>query len=397
VRSKRFSLGGATSLREIAKTSRTIAFVASLVLFAASQNLIRAEDTPALETSPAAPFLGQGACSTSGCHGGGGEKHDQCIRFNKLDIHTRSAATLNLARSARIADNLKITDPVHSDRCTVCHEPFQAQSTTPAIAKVLNPAAGLNCENCHGPAQNWLLSHTRPDFTHQDRVHAGMRDLQSLYTRANTCVACHQNVDADILKAGHPELIFELDGQSVSEPKHWREKPDWSGPQTWLVGQAVALREMSWQLTHENPPAPTAHDRWDAIFWLVETAANNGPIVTKTPAHDETSAQSWSDELAQKISSTPWTAESTRDCLNRLAGTAAEFRAASPTRAVQARRAERLVLALDRLVAGLNDNAAAKRLDAPLAQLFKDAQSLPDFNPEQFAGHLETFQKAAQP
>ena len=111
-------------------------------------------------------------------------KHDQCIRFNKLDVHTRSAATLNLARSARIADTLKIADPVQSERCTVCHEPFQAQSTTPAIAKALNPAAGLNCENCHGPAQNWLLSHTRPDFTHQDRVHAGhARPAKSLHSR----------------------------------------------------------------------------------------------------------------------------------------------------------------------------------------------------------------------
>lgn len=67
---------------------------------------------------------------------------------------------------------------------------------------------------------------------------------------------------------------------------------------------------------------------------------------------------------------------------------------AAPSRALQGRRAERLVLALDRLVAGLKEDALARQLDAPLNQLFKDAQSLPDFDPQQFANHLDEFQKA---
>ena len=65
-----------------------------------------------------------------------------------------------------------------------------------------------------------------------DRTAAGMRDLQNLYVRANICVACHQNVDADILKAGHPELIFELDGKSVAEPKHWSAEKNGNGAQS---------------------------------------------------------------------------------------------------------------------------------------------------------------------
>jgi len=84
---------------------------------------------------------------------------------------------------------------------------------------------GVSCENCHGPAENWLRAHTRSDWTHADRTFAGMRDLKNLYVRANNCVACHQTVELPLLKAGHPELIFELDGQSVSEPKHWRKAP----------------------------------------------------------------------------------------------------------------------------------------------------------------------------
>jgi hypothetical protein len=228
-----------------------------------------------------------------------------------------------------------------------------------------------------------------------------MRDLDNLYTRANSCVACHQNVAADLLSAGHPELIFELDGQAVTEPKHWREKPNWSAPQTWLVGQAVALREMSWQLARETALTPNAIDRWSALLWLLQTTAKfndtlpaNAALTTEPSADNAAHAQTWSDQFARQAAVAPWSDAATRKCLNLLAGTAAEFRTASPSRAAQARRAERLVLALDRLVNGLNDDTTAKRLDAPLAQLFKDSQSLPDFDPPSFATDLDAFQKA---
>jgi hypothetical protein len=343
-------------------------------------------------------FLGQSSCSSSGCHGGAGEKHDQSIRWAKLDVHTRTFATLTGARSARIADNLKISDATQSARCTVCHEPFQVMATDAALLKALDPASGVQCENCHGPAQKWLLGHTRPDWTHADRVHAGMRDLDNIYTRANSCVACHQNVDADILGAGHPELVFELDGQSVTEPKHWREKPNWSGPQTWLVGQAVALREMSWQLTRETPPANKALDRTSGLLWLVETAAKSNDALpagslTEVTADNAAAAQKWGDDFARQAAGAAWSPEGTRKCLEVLAGTGTSFRDAAVKQAVQARRGGRLVLALDRLVTGLNEAALAKRLDAPLNQLFKDAQSVPDFKPQVFAGHLDEFQQ----
>ena len=61
---------------------------------------------------------------------------------------------------------------------------------------------------------------------------------------------------------------------------------------------------------------------------------------------------------------------------------------------VHARRAERLVLALDRLTLALPDAKAAEPLRAPLKKLFADVQSLPDFAPATFADHLAEFQKA---
>ncbi|HEX3798976.1 MAG TPA: multiheme c-type cytochrome [Verrucomicrobiae bacterium] len=399
MRSKRFSLRLFLSLNWGRNHTSTV-WLASLflTLFTARTTSLYAQNTDT-DASAASAFLGESSCASSGCHGGAGEKHDQTIRWKKLDVHTRSFATLTGARSARIADNLKISDPTVSSRCTVCHEPFQTIANTDALVKALDPASGVSCENCHGPAQKWLLGHTRPDWTHADRVHAGMRDLDNIYTRANSCVACHQNVDGDILKAGHPELIFELDGQSVTEPKHWREKPNWSGPQTWLVGQAVGLREMSWQLSRETVAGEHAEARTSAVLWLLESAAKgNDALPSASISGDVTpnnaaAAQKWADDFAKQAAASSWSAADARKCLEALAATGASFREPNVKHSTVARRAERLVLALDRLIAGLGDPDTSKRLDAPLNQLFKDAQSIPDFKPQVFAGHLDDFQQ----
>ena len=363
------------------------------------------------ETNGAAMFLGEASCSSSSCHGGAGEKKDQCFIWANKDFHSKSYATLTMARSVRIAENAKVSDPTRDARCTVCHAPFL---TVPAaeLGKGIDPTLGVSCESCHGRAENWIRSHTRPDYTHADRVHAGMRDLENLYVRANGCVACHQNVDANLLQAGHPELIFELDGQLVTEPRHWREKSGWSGPQTWLVGQAVALREMSWYVARqdevktkilEDRGLTKINDRWEALLWLIQAVgtvngvlpSDGGLTPEPTPMNAER-AQKWADDVARAASAAQWTDEMTRRCLAKLGGAAADFRQKKVARAEQGRRAERLVLALDRLVMGLKDAAAAKRLDEPLNRLFKDAQSLPDFDPEQFAGDLEKLREAIE-
>ncbi len=325
---------------------------------------------------------------------------NQCLTWSRLDFHTRSYATLTTARSARIGETLKISQPAADARCTVCHAPFQ---TVPAaqLSAAIDFTKGVSCENCHGAAENWIRSHTRTDYTHADRAQAGMRDLLDLRVRANTCVACHQNVDADLLRAGHPELIFELDGQAVTEPRHWRKSIDSPGPQLWLVGQAAALREMSWQLSREKAPVESMPERWAALLWVLQqsgfsrggAAATTGWIPLEATPENVERAQQWSDQLARDSAAAAWTPDATRKCLDALAGTAGTFRAANPSRAVQARRAERLVLALDRLVLGLNEPETATRLDPLISQLFKDVQSLPDFSPETFAGHLEGFQK----
>ena len=334
-------------------------------------------------------FLGAQSCASAMCHGGAGEQRGQLQTWTKLDFHTRAYATLTTARSARLAESLKLGPATESPRCTVCHAPFR---DLPVQFRGTNIAhlETFSCEVCHGAAENWLRSHTRPDFSHADRVAAGMRDLRNLRTRANTCVACHQNVDADLLAAGHPELIFELDGQAVTEPKHWRERNEGAGPRAWLTGQAVALREMSWQLERETAPSENSRARWEGLRWLLEKIA----LTEKTaapPADGFKLVREWSDQLARAASDRDWPATRTQRSLLALAGTSDDFLLPKIARAVQARRAERLVLALDRLLNALTGPADLKQASEKLNELFHEVQSLPDFDAAKFAGRLREF------
>jgi hypothetical protein len=348
---------------------------------------------------PAAKFLGANSCASSSCHGGGGANQNQFLVWSLQDFHSqRPVATLASARSKQIAEALQITDPAAAARCIACHAPL-AGVPEDARGDNFQVRDGVSCECCHGPAQNWLRAHTRTDYTRADRTAAGMRDLLNLYVRANVCVACHQNVDPDLLLAGHPELIFELDGQSVAEPKHWRAASNGYGAQAWLVGQAVALREMSWQTARQKSPTESQRQRLLALAWLVakaQSAASNlpaGPVVGSpaSPA-DYSALQSWGDQTAQAAAGMEWSPALTRKLLDRFAQAGADFVAADNP--APARRAERLVLALDRLVAALPELRQNLRAQSALDQCFKLAQSIPDFDPKSFAAALEDFSAA---
>lgn len=350
-------------------------------------------------------FVGSIGCKSSSCHGGAGPKRDQFITWTRQDFHARAYAVLINARSARIAETLGISAAAASTRCTVCHSPFQ--SVAPAqLSPTAHPDEGVSCESCHGAAGSWLRGHTRPDWTYQTRVAAGMRDLRNLYVRANACVACHQTIEPAMLGAGHPELLFELDGQAVSEPKHWIDSEPWNGPRAWLTGQAVALREMSWALAGAPPPEEEAVARWSALTWLMSKAAAVEPAWPQitwplaAPGSAEfATARTQADLLARQAARSSWNESLVRRLLLALASTDAEFVETSevPLRLL-ARRAERLVLALDRLSNALHKEKESKPVTAPaLNLLFQDVQSLEHFDAKPFAGHLRDLRLALNP
>jgi hypothetical protein len=226
-----------------------------------------------------------------------------------------------------------------------------------------------------------------------------MRDLQNLYVRANTCVACHQNLDADILAAGHPELRFELDGQAVAEPKHWADEPG-TGAKAWLVGQAVALREMSWALGQSEQSDPESIARWNGLVWLLGkvTAEQrrlplidlpNGPAVRASFVN----MQSRADSFARTVAGTTLGETFARDTLNSLLNLDAEFRQSTEPDKIMFRRAERLVPAVIRLAvaAGLDSDTSPR---PESTQLIAALQRGAAFERSGFIKALTTYREA---
>ncbi len=237
------------------------------------------------------------------------------------------------------------------------------------------------------------------------RVTAGMRDLKSFYVRANTCVACHQNLDSDIVKAGHPELTFELDGQSVAEPKHWRDDDPSSGLRAWLVGQAVALREISWALSKNEAPDAEATAKWKGLAWLLAKATAqqtdlpriDQPTGATSPAVFS-SAQEQADLLARRAAESRLSNDFAQQLLRELAATDSEFVVSNEiSQDLLFRRAQRLVLALDRLSNAVSSEPPGTAKNPALTQLFDDVRSRADFQAPRFVEHVRNFRAAIKP
>ena len=96
------------------------------------------------------------------------------------------------------------------------------------------------------------------------------------------------------------------------------------------------------------------------------------------------------DAVAQDAART-WSAADTRPALVRLANTHAEFSDTQISALAHACRAERLVLALDRLIAASAAGEVPPGVSAKLDRLFRLVQSQPDFAPAGFARELAAF------
>ena len=229
-----------------------------------------------------------------------------------------------------------------------------------------------------------------------------MRDLRNLYVRANACVACHQNLAPELLKAGHPDLFFELDGQSVAEPKHWVDEEPWSGLRQWLTGQAVALREMSWALATDPTNDALSVARWDGLAWLCATATSAGSIsspISQPSGNpglpDFTQMQSEADAFARRAAVSNWSESSARAMLTALAAVDGEF----------IRRERRTICSPSAPNASSSRStgwqtrsarigALPLKIDSELNQLFEDVKTLDSFDAPGFAGHLRAFREA---
>ncbi len=337
-------------------------------------------------------ILGNASCATSGCHGGAGPVRGVVGFFEREDPHARAFGTLATSRSARMGEALGIRDVRESLSCTVCHAPAAG---LPEVLRGedLRVEEGVGCASCHESRESWLRTHTRRDLSHAQKVAAGMRDLRSARARAEACVACHQVIEPDLVEVGrHPRLIFELDGQLASEPPHWRELHGWDGARVWLVGQAVAWREVAAARAAGRPDGRGGAEREAALAWVVRRAAGATSLSWSDldlAGGEEGEAGEWA-----RRADAGWASGDGVKALRGLAGAGADFRAAGVSRLEQAYRAERLVLGLDRLLAAWSARGSAKGAESALERLFAAAQSVPDFQPAQFAGLLDEFAEA---
>jgi hypothetical protein len=364
----------------------------SIIVFCIATGAAAVPRTLAQEGGPAR-FTGSPSCMSSSCHGGGTGKNQGLI-FAKKDVHTRGVALLSNTRSQRIAEVLQIPDAARSQRCLVCHSPLQTVPPQRFVKGVL-PENGVSCESCHGPAEQWLRFHTRPDATHEQNVSIGLRELRDSYHRSNACVACHLNLDPELRRAGHPEMFFELDGQMAAEPPHWKNTPGaWGGPAAWLTGQAVALRELSWKLGTgtDTELAP----RWRALVWLLRKT-EAGAVQLPTDTASFTAMQAAADRLARAAAGGTWSRESTLKLLRTYATLSEDFRTSTADPADLRRRGEVLVLALDRLWQPLKRSGmASETLDIALAALNTEARAQAAFQKDRFAAALQQIEVALE-
>jgi hypothetical protein len=344
---------------------------------------------PAAETEPAlkAHFTGAQSCASSSCHGGGKGHNESLIFERKPDKHLFAAGILAKGTSLRIGEALGIVgDPDKAAQCTVCHSPMEAVAAD-RLVKSLQPDRGVSCEACHGAAEEWLRFHTRKDVTYQQIVAVGLRDMNDLRGRASVCVACHLNLDEPIRRAGHPELFFEFDGQSLAQPPHYKDERPSLGPRSWLTGQAVVLREMSWKLGVQRDEPLVA--RWKALVWLLRKTDSGKKELTD--GEDFTAMKTAADRLARDASRTQWTKSQVLAQLKDYTAAHSDFGDVKLDKAEHRRRAEVLVPAIDRLWAAWKKEVGANlpAFETALDAVLRLAREQEDFEPLKFDSALQ--------
>ena len=203
---------------------------------------------------PAEPgnYVGPGSCSAVACHGairavsGSRILQTEYSTWISLDRHARATEVLGNAVSQRMGRILGIGNPQQAQKCLACHS-----LDVPASERGRNFAAeGVSCEACHGPATGWLGYHVTKDATHEENVRRGMYDTRDAVKRTEKCLTCHLGtadkfVDHEMIAAGHPDLVFELEAFSSAMPRHWKETTEadpWQPVRTFATGQLVHLR-----------------------------------------------------------------------------------------------------------------------------------------------------------
>ena len=244
-----FAAALTTSLRAAGISSADAAFRA---IAAAPGRTVGTRQTPSQAQSSDSNYVGPGSCSAVACHGairplpGARILQTEYSTWVAMDRHARATEVLGNTVSQRMGRILGVGNPLQAQKCLVCHS-----LDVPAAARGRNFATeGVSCEACHGPATGWLGYHVQRDARHEVSVQKGMYDTKDVVKRTDKCLTCHLGtaekfVDHEMIAAGHPDLVFELEAFSAAMPRHWKETTDadtWKPVRTFAVGQLVHFR-----------------------------------------------------------------------------------------------------------------------------------------------------------
>lgn len=363
-------------------------------------------------------YTGTGSCAASNCHGAKkpaekpGDPDNTYTIWATKDKHNKAYTTLTKKESAAIVQKMKLAKATEEPRCLVCHALKLSKEQLVPRAKY-DVADGVSCDSCHGPAEKWLDGHdkgARGGWPHEKSVSLGMYDTKDVLFRAELCVSCHLEIEADMVAAGHPTMIFELDSFSRNQPPHWKDVKEWFGALAWGTGQAVALREALGQLGQRAKGAGVEKLYQDALnqarghaLVLKPLAAQAAPEFVR-PLDDllasladgkdrarvaaaAAGATKMAGDLARKVSQARFTRESVTAILKALA---TDTRAAT---AAGLRSAEQVAMGVDSLYGAVSAVARfpdAKAIDAALTKLFDELPTDPAaFKPEAFVANLQ--------
>ena len=236
-------------------TSRRRAWCSSLFLTGLIASSAAPQGGVAAQTPPpaAGSYTGPGSCAAASCHGsvrpvpGSRILQTEYTTWVVQDAHAKATTTLGDSVSQRMARILGLPRADTAPKCLACHslevpESQRARSYT---------AEGVSCEACHGPASGWLGPHTTRGWSHAQSVEFGMYDTKDVVKRTEKCASCHigtaeKSVDHEMIAAGHPDLVFDLEAFSAAMPRHWQwahPADPWQSVRNWSVGQIVQLRE----------------------------------------------------------------------------------------------------------------------------------------------------------
>jgi hypothetical protein len=175
---------------------------------------------------------------------------------------------------------------------------------------------GIGCESCHGPASNWLDKHYQRDVGAEQRTAWGMNATRNLLVRSQTCAACHvgsddNDMNHDMIAAGHPALRFEMGSYHGRLPKHWPVAERLANSdfhaQLWAAGQIASTDAALRLLAGRAERAARADNESTSASWPEFSEYSCLSCHQRLRSSEDEQRLRWNPSVAQSIGQPAWT------------------------------------------------------------------------------------------